>query len=212
ESRMRVDLLDLPRIALERWRMLAVGVVAGLALAFAFNANTRPVYESQTTLMLNGQVTLTDNSQAEAQNALSQDLVHTYAELIRARPVAEAVVARLQLPISPDDLQQRLRASVPTGTSLLTLYATAGSRAEAQQIAQAVADEFVRQAPLLATPQNGRPPVKLTIVEPASLPGPPIAPRPVRNLAVGALMGLLAGLALGIVRDRRHQRVRGADE
>src|SRR5439155_21117307 len=97
ESRMRVDLLDLPRIALERWRMLAVGVVAGLALAFAFNANTRPVYESQTTLMLNGQVTLTDNSQAEAQNALSQDLVHTYAELIRARPVAEAVVARLQL-------------------------------------------------------------------------------------------------------------------
>jgi Chain length determinant protein len=105
EARTRVDLTDLLRIVRERWLIVSVGLVAGLLAAWVVTVGTAPTYESPTTLLINGQGTASDSGDAGAQNSLSQDLVATYAELVRTRPVAEAVVARLHLPISPAELR-----------------------------------------------------------------------------------------------------------
>jgi receptor protein-tyrosine kinase len=162
--------------------------------------------------LVKGQISSTGNESAYEQNQLAQDLVNTYAQLIRGRPMAAAVVDRLRLNISPVELQRRLVASTTTDTSLLTLRATSGSRAEARLIAQTVADEFVRRAGSLATPDSGQPSVTVTVVEPASLPGAPIEPRPLLNLGVGALLGFLVGLAIAVLRNKHDKRVRSADD
>src|SRR5204863_6254461 len=206
-----VELADLLRVVRERWWAVAAGVALGLCLGFAVTAATGPVYQSETTVLVNGQVTLTDNAQAGAQDTLSQNLAATYVELVRSRPVAEGVVRQLGLTMSAETLQRRLTSRNTPSTSLVTLDATAGTPDEAQRIAEATVEEFVRQATALATPRSGGPAVRLDIVEPASLPGSPIAPQPVRNLAVGGLLGALAGLAVSVLRDRGQRPVTRVD-
>lgn len=54
--------------------------------------------------------------------------------------------------------------------------------------------------------------MRVSVVGPASRPGTPISPRPLRNLGVGGLLGLLVGVAVALLRDRRDKRVAGADD
>ena len=73
---------------------------------------------------------------------------------------------QLGLTMSAETLQRRLTSRNTPSTSLVTLDATAGTPDEAQRIAEATVEEFVRQATALATPRSGGPAVRLDIVEP----------------------------------------------
>src|SRR6185436_15007000 len=81
-----------------------------------------------------------------------------------------------------------------TATGLTQIYTMLQTRLREAQIAEAVDDGAVR------------------VVDPATLPTRPIAPRPLRNLAVGTLLGLLLGFGLALLRERLDHSVYTKEE
>jgi capsular exopolysaccharide synthesis family protein len=52
----------------------------------------------------------------------------------------------------------------------------------------------------------------VTVIVPATSPGVPVEPRPLRTTAVGALLGLLVGFGLVLVREQLNRAVQNVDE
>ena len=51
-------------------------------------------------------------------------------------------------------------------------------------------------------------PVKVTVVQPPTVPTAPVSPEPSRNLALGLLLGLLLGFGLALLRDTLDTRIK----
>jgi uncharacterized protein involved in exopolysaccharide biosynthesis len=78
------------------WLIIVCALLAGGA-AYAVSANTAPVYQSSISLLINQ--ARSGNSSADYSALLTGErLAKTYAELMRKRPVLEAVIANLALP------------------------------------------------------------------------------------------------------------------
>jgi capsular exopolysaccharide synthesis family protein len=88
------------------------------------------------------------------------------------------------------------------------------SAAQAQRIAQAIGSEFPRLVSELETPTEGNSPVRVTTVEQPDLVSEPVSPQTLRNMGLGAIVGLLVGSAIAVLRvllDRTVKEVRDAE-
>ena len=56
--------------------------------------------------------------------------------------------------------------------------------------------------------ENQPSPVKVTVVKDATVDTAPVSPRPARNLALGAVLGLLLGFGAALLRDVLDQRIK----
>jgi capsular exopolysaccharide synthesis family protein len=196
-----VDLRSGLRLLRERWKLIsAVTVLAVLASGVATWLQT-PQYESQVTMFVSARGSDADAADAYQGSLLSQQKVKSYAELLRAHRVMDGVVDRLGLGLSPAQLSGKVSGATVRDTALLTVAVRDPDPDQARRLADAVSREFIELVPVLE-PQTGREPpaVKVTVVSPAQLPGSPVSPRPVRNLGLAALLGLLAGFGLAMSR------------
>jgi capsular polysaccharide biosynthesis protein len=123
------------------------------------------------------------------------------ADLFETRAVAESAIRNLGLDGSPRDLLERVDVDAQAETSLLRISVEAPTAAGARRIAQ----ELAEVATVLFNDRFG-PQTVASIWEPASAEEDPVAPEPVRNLALGALLGALVGLALVLVAAARTSR------
>ena len=79
---------------------------------------------------------------------------------------------------------------------------TSTSPRVAAQVADAVGRQFTKTVADLESVSAGQSsPVKVTVVSAPTVPTVPISPKPVRNLALGVVLGLLLGLGLALLRD-----------
>jgi non-specific protein-tyrosine kinase len=120
------------------------------------------------------------------------------AELFDSRAVAASVIRNLELDETPSGLVERLDVDAQAGSSLLRISAEAPSAEQARRIAQ----EASEVATVLFNDRFG-PRTVAAIWEPASADPERVAPKPSRNLALGALLGALAGLAVVLARAFR---------
>jgi uncharacterized protein involved in exopolysaccharide biosynthesis len=77
----------------------------------------------------------------------SQILAQTYARLATTRPVLQAVIAREELTLTPEELQEGVSAEIPLEGTLVTVVARSSDPATAAGIANAVAQQLLRRAP-----------------------------------------------------------------
>ncbi|NTV99685.1 MAG: polysaccharide biosynthesis tyrosine autokinase [Oscillochloris sp.] len=124
------------------WLLLLCGLCAG-SVAYFVNKNMAPVYAASTTLQINpARIGVSSDYNA----LLSSNLVaKTYAELLRKRPVLEAVVANLALDVTPEDLADRVKISVVRDTQLIQLTVEDLDPQRAADIANEVVAVFSRQ-------------------------------------------------------------------
>ena len=123
------------------------------------------------------------------------------AELFDSRAVAGSVIRNLELDETPSDFVERLDVDAQAGSSLLRLSVEAPSAEDARRIAQ----EASEVATVLFNDRFG-PQTVAAIWEPAGADPDRVAPKPSRNLALGALLGALAGLAVVLARAFRPPR------
>ena len=123
------------------------------------------------------------------------------ADLFETRAVAESAIRNLGLDETPRDLLERVDVDAQAETSLLRISVEAPTPAGARRIAQ----ELAEVATVLFNDRFG-PQTVASIWEPASAEEDPVAPEPVRNLALGALLGALVGLALVLGAEARTSR------
>ncbi len=175
--------------ALARRRKLAAALLAGalaVAVVVALLEPTR--YRAEATVVVG-----TTPRQPTPQDVSG---MKTLSTLALSDIVLRAAVKDLKLDVSPQDLAGRVRVRTPEGTSLLVISADAGSRSDAEKLAQEIGLVFTQ----LATERF--PKLKATLFGSAhALPGR-VSPRWGRALIVGALVGILLALLVPAALER----------
>lgn len=197
-----LDIRDYLRILRNRWKLITAVVVLSMLGALAVSLLTTPKYAASTQLFVS--TTGQENTAAAYAGGLfSQQRVTSYAALVQGQQVAQRVVDTLRLPLSAAQVASEVSVNVVKDTVILGVTVTDPSPARARDIANALSTEFTKLAAELETPQGGTTAAaKVTVVQQATLPTTPVVPQTMRNIGLGAVIGLLLGIGLAVLRDR----------
>jgi capsular polysaccharide biosynthesis protein len=159
-----------------------IGVAAGLVAAVVVTVLQDSVYRADASIVLvrEGRPPGSDPALAAA--------AKTAADLFDTRAVAASAIENLGLDESPDGLVDRLDVEAESESSLVRIEVDAPTGEEARRVAQEVAEVST----VLFNDRFG-PQTNASVWEPASAEGDAVSPDPARNLALGALLGALAG-------------------
>jgi capsular exopolysaccharide synthesis family protein len=189
------------RAVTKRWVQVAVVVVLAVALAGAYTFTATPKYASSITFFVTTPASA-DGAAAYSGGLFSQQRVKSYANLLQGRQLSSAVIADLGLDMSSGQLQAEISPSVIPESVLLQATVVDPSAERAQQIASSLGTKFAELVSSLETPPGSRTPtVKVEVVEPPALSTRPVSPHPLRDLLAAAVVGLLLGAAIALVRE-----------
>jgi len=129
-----------------RWFVLLAGLVAA-AVALAVSLVQAPSHAATATLLLAEKVpgpSLLDTPVSDSSNV--DRWMMTQVQLIKQRPNAEAVIGRLSLTESPEDLMERTRVSSVGQTNLAEISVTGSDPKEAAAVANAFAAAYLESS------------------------------------------------------------------
>ncbi|MGF0311858.1 YveK family protein [Rhodococcus sp. IEGM1428] len=187
------------------WRIVAVSVVVFVATAFGISLLVTPVYESRAQMLVSMQGQTFRNDVYEP-DSFSQQLLAAYAELVKGNPLASRVVDELALDLSPAELAQKVTMSYSVESVVFDIVSTDTSPELARDIANTMAVELSAVVAELEAPESGEAPaVALRMRNQAEASSTPIRPNTAEYLTIGAVVGLLLGVALVLIRRRSNR-------
>lgn len=208
---MDLDLRAYVRLLRKRkWFVVgALGIC--LALAGLITARTTPTYQAQATLFVGQpQISFEQLPTGLAVTNLSNSLLKSYVQIITSRSIAQAAIADSGLPVTVGQVKGGLTSEAVVDTLVMKLTYTGNDPALAQQIVNAVADTFVSQNN--AGSSGSKTAVPVRIIDRATQPGAPISPNPARNMTLGALLGLVAGVGLAFIVEQLDVTVKHRED
>jgi receptor protein-tyrosine kinase/non-specific protein-tyrosine kinase len=203
-----VTFQDYVRILRERWLLVVLGAVLGLGGASTMVFLTTPTYAASTTFYIAAPDVGSNVTQAYQGSLLSAQKIKSFTELATDRRIRDQVAAKLGSPIAPG----ALAASSKPDTVLLTITVTDPSPARALQIASLMSGAFPQLVAEVETPAGQTSPsVTAHEVQNPVLPTSPVSPRPMRDEALGLVLGLLLGLGMAVARHTLDRSVKSAE-
>jgi polysaccharide biosynthesis transport protein len=200
------------RLLRAHWLVVVWYVVVG-TVAFGVAAWTATsTYAARTTLFVStGEAG--DPDEAYQGALLAQQRARSYAEMVTNPQVMQAVITKLRLRQTVEELEAAIDVSVPPETVLINVTAEDALPERAKAIADAVGEEFPGFVGRLERPQGSSgSPVSVRATSAARLPTDPVGPGKAVYLAVGALLGLVAGLGTAVLLEALAKRVRTEED
>lgn len=196
-----------------RWRIVTALVVLATATGLAATALSTKIYQADVEVFVSLRDTGTATGGTAYQGSLfSQERVKSYAKIANSPAVTTAVIKQLQLDLTPGQLAGRISATAPTDTVLVDITVKDPSASRARDVANSTATQFAKVVGDLERPAAGRSPVNVTVVQPATLPTSPVAPRPKVNLALGLLLGLALGVGVALLRETLDSSIKNSED
>lgn len=127
------------------WWLLIIGMIIPMSVSYSFLSKQPALYQAKVTLMVGSAMQQPgyDPTLARASASLAQ----AYTVLVKRRPITQAVIQRLNLEKSPDELVGQITAWISPEAQLLEIMVTDTDPQAAYLIANALADELIRQSP-----------------------------------------------------------------
>jgi non-specific protein-tyrosine kinase len=208
-----MDLGEYLRLLRRRWRLITVCVLTGLTTAVLATLTATPIYTAKATLFVSAQDAAPDISSAYTGGLFTQQRVKSYVSVIQSPRTAALVRDDLKLNYSPESIAKRIAASAPVDTVLINVSVIDRNPETAQAIANSLGRVFPAEVEEIEKPTAGGPsPVRVSMVQQASLPKHPTSPRPKVNLLLGFLVGLAAGVGGAVLRETLDTSVKGTDQ
>jgi capsular exopolysaccharide synthesis family protein len=195
-----------------KWIVLGV-IMAAIGMAAAASFAVDPVYRAEMKLYVGQGDSLFQVQQANA----FQPFTATMADLIESRIVAEGVIEELGLRDSPKALLGKISVSTNPETAVLKVKVDDGDPERAQRIAQTLGTVFgdlVEKSfgnPEVGVNADPTPPLTVGVFDPAQASSTPISPRPVRNVALAGVLGLVLGLLAAFLADYFDRTLRNRE-
>lgn len=205
-----MTLRDYLRVIHASWLVVILCLALGISCSALMTALLPREYQADVMVYISAQVTPAETAAALDSGELAKQRMSSYQELATSPKVAEDVVQKLQLGVTPEELSKRLSARATTDTVVLNISALDANPDRSAVIANTVAESFARLVDQLERPQDGPQSalVSARIVRPASPPVAPTGPNLPLNLALGALLGLLVGIGAAFLRQALDVSVR----
>ncbi len=138
-----------------------------------------------------------------------QQITQTMAEAVPTRPVAEAVIDRLNLDISSDELLANLNVEQVGTTQFIEVSYESESPEKAKQIADTVGTVFSEQVSEVSPSANS---ITATVWEQAAVPDSPVSPDPLRDGLLALVLGGMLGVGLAFLLEQLDDRWRSPEE
>ena len=186
--------IDLTELFLALWSKIHLIILAGILVAFVSFIGTKlfitPMYTSTTSMYV---LTRTGEGAGVTYNDLQTgtQLTQDYMELVKSRPVLEQVIAVLNLDMTTGELSQAVTTENTANTRILTVSVRNEDPKTAKEIADALRESVSIQITEIMEADA------VNTIEEANLPAHPSSPNVMRNLAIGAMLGVL--LAAGVI-------------
>jgi capsular exopolysaccharide synthesis family protein len=213
-----VELRDYVRLLRRRWRLVALSVLLGLAAATAVTLASPKEYTATAQLFVSASDAGTGQQGASISTAytgglFTQQRVKSYVSVITSIRTATLVKDDLGVVNTPMNLAAKFTATAPLDTVLINVSVKDTNPAMAQRLANSIGKVFPGLVDTIEKPNaGGVSPVKVSVVQPAQLPGAPTSPKPKLNLALGLLVGLGVGVGGAVLRETLDTSVKGPEQ
>ena len=219
-----MELKDYWRIIRAHWIAIIVITVVGTLGGFGWALLQPKVYTANASGIVSTGVS--DNlGNALAGDSFAKSRVKSYSDMATSRSVAEAVVKKLNLDVSPDALLANISASNPVDTATLKISAKANTPEDASALAEAwvlaISEQVAEVENANSQPQTdpitGDESTPTSIVQfipldSAQLPKSPSSPNFKLATAIGFLVGLAIAIGYALLRNIFDRRIHSIAE
>ncbi|BCJ56664.1 polysaccharide biosynthesis tyrosine autokinase [Micromonospora endophytica] len=202
-----MDPLRQLRLVRRHWWIVLVTLMVSLGVTALVTVRAQPRYLATVTYF----VTTPSQGVSDAYQGglFLQQRVKSYEQLLTSDRLARSVVADNQLGLTAEQVRGRISTSTETGTVLLRASVVDTDQTRALRVTEAVSAKFVELVKQVETrPDGSAGPIKIEVISGPGVTPSPVSPQPVRNVLIGTLIGLLAGVGLAILRGIADLRVR----
>lgn len=184
-------------------------LIIGLAITFALIAGLvsffliKPTYQSESQVIVNQKGKNADvyNNPGEVQTNLQ--LINTYSQMINSKVIRKQVVDQLNLDVSEKSLQPMISVTSEAESQLMKINVTGPDKKETAKIANALADIAQKEVKRVMGVDNLSVFSKADVDEATD----PIKPKPLMNIVVAGLLGLILGTAIAFLRSMLDTRL-----
>jgi capsular polysaccharide biosynthesis protein len=206
-----LDLLELVHIVLKRkWIIVATTIFATVFSILLTMFAITPMYESNTTLMVNSSKSSSLGDIASGFDLgsinLSQKLVVTYSEIVKSRIVLEAVIDRIDLDMTYNGLLTSITSSPVGSTEILKISVKNADPVKAAEIANTISDVFIKEVMRILKVDN------VEIIDKAIPIDNPINIKLMLNGAIAFILGIMAGVFMIFILEMLDGTIRTADD
>jgi len=191
------------------WIVLVVVFVAVVAAALLSYVILPPVYQADTSLIVNEKQTATQGTSGidYGQIQTSQALAVTYAKIITSRAVLQDTIDTLRLPETVKQLTEMTTVQVQGQTEIIAVSVKDKDAIRAANIANALANSFITQLPILVNRVEN-----VSVIDRAVPVIDQVSPRPLLNIAVAFVAALMLGVLLAFLVDYFDDTVKTPDD
>ncbi len=186
--------IDLLKLVLILWRkawaiILAAVVMGGIAFGVTYNFIT-PKYQSSIKVYVNNTNQMNSNVISSADISAAKSLVSTYIVTLQTRTTLNQIITAAELDYTHDELKNMITAAAVNSTEVFEVTVTSEDPKEAALIANTIAEVLPGRISEIVENSSVR------IVDYAIINEEPVSPSYVKNVAIGALAGIVIAVAL----------------
>ncbi|NLY78042.1 MAG: hypothetical protein GX080_08190 [Tissierellia bacterium] len=137
---------------------------------------------------------------------LNQKLVSTYGQLVKTRAVADEVIRNLNLDISYEAFREKVNVNLVQDTEIIRLEVVDTNPALAAEIANETAQVFMESVKDIMKVEN------IQVIDEARVPDKPIKPRPMLNMAIAGVLGLMIGVFITFLLEFLDNTIKTPDD
>jgi polysaccharide biosynthesis transport protein len=212
ESGEGVYVLPIRELLQVMWRRAWVIALSAILLALVvvgYDLFTKtPEYEASTKILI-GQKQGGDQSSLGSDAQGLKDVTITMAEAVKSRSVAEGVIERLGLSMTPAELLGHLNAAQVPDTLFIEVSYTDADPQRAQQVVSTVGDVFSERVSQVTTGTNS---LTARVWDEAATSQDPVSPKPLRDAALALVLGAMLGVLLAFLLEHIDDRWRSPKE
>ncbi|MEG0180330.1 MAG: Wzz/FepE/Etk N-terminal domain-containing protein [Romboutsia sp.] len=198
-----IDLREYFAIIKKRFWIIAIitGVAIVLSAIVSFFV-LKPVYQSNTTLIVNTDKIGDTQTVTGDQINVTQKLAVTYGEIIKSRTVLESVINNLNLEMTYGELSGKITVSPVKDTQIINISVQDTNANKARNIANEIPKVFTKEAKRITKANS------VEVIDKAIVPTNPIKPNKMMNVAIAAVLGLMIGLFVVFIMEYLDNKIK----
>lgn len=163
----------------------------------------KPKYEANTQVLVNQKEKNNEYMAQEVQSNLQ--LVNTYAEILKSPRIIDDV-AKKDSKYSSSQIKSMLDITSQSDSQILTINVKNGSKADAENVANEIAQVFKKDMPKIMSIDN------VSVLSKADGTATKVSPNLIQNLAIGLILGFILGVVIIVIKELFDKRIKTEED
>lgn len=205
-----ISLQEIAYALKKRWKLIIlITIAATLVSAILSFFVIKPQYEAKAKLFIGKQETQENNAYNNSDVMMYQQLMKTYAELVKTSDLVTKAVKSANLNYNQDEIKgilNNLTATPSADTQILDLSFKGGNPKEVLKVTEAITNEFISESKELIP--NGN----VQVIQKPQLPEHPVSPNKKLNILIAFVLGLMVGIGVVLLMEYLDNTFKSREE